>query len=168
MDARIREVLEKILANTPEHTGANHYYIHVMEPSPYFALAVPSADRLGKLTPALSHTVHMPSHIYLRTGNYAQGAIVNESAIESYDKMLPQFTAVAAANFLYLLHNIHMQTNQAMLAGRMNYSVKSSNQLADQIPKEYRTTGDAAGNATQYVYMAPVFVDVRFGSGMNC
>ena len=59
----IREVLEKILASNSNHPGANHYYIHVMEASPYVSKAIPSADRLGKLTPGLSHMVHMPSHI---------------------------------------------------------------------------------------------------------
>ena len=66
----IREVLEKVLAKNPNHPGANHYYIHVMEPSPYAAKALPSAERLGKTNPGLSHVVHMPSHIYLRTGLY--------------------------------------------------------------------------------------------------
>jgi hypothetical protein len=33
----IREVLENVLAKTPNHPGANHYYIHVMEASPYAA-----------------------------------------------------------------------------------------------------------------------------------
>ena len=64
----IREVLEKLLIKYPDHPGANHYYIHVMEPSPYADKALPSADRLGQLSPGLSHLVHMPSHIYRRTG----------------------------------------------------------------------------------------------------
>lgn len=80
----IREVLEKILAKTPDHTGANHYYIHVMESSPYAIKAKPSADRLGRLIQALSHTVHMPSHIFLRTGDYNNGVLVNEKAVASY------------------------------------------------------------------------------------
>jgi hypothetical protein len=61
----IREVLEKLLRIAPANPGVNHYYIHVMEPSPFANLAIPSANRLGKLTPGLSHTVHMPSPIYL-------------------------------------------------------------------------------------------------------
>ena len=50
----IRTVLEKLLAKHPNHPGGNHYYIHVMEPSPYASKALASADRLGKITPALS------------------------------------------------------------------------------------------------------------------
>ncbi|MBC7874758.1 MAG: hypothetical protein H7Y01_12220 [Ferruginibacter sp.] len=160
----IRTVLEKILVKTPNHPGANHYYIHVMEPSPYAAKAIPSADRLGKLTPGLSHTVHMPSHIYLRTGNYAKGVAVNETAINSYKKTIALYEPVTGNAFLYIIHNLHMQTSNAMLAGRSGYSTWSARQTANSIPIEYLSTPGALGNYIQYVYMTPVLADVRFGN----
>jgi tetratricopeptide (TPR) repeat protein len=159
----IREVLEKLLTKTPEHPGANHYYIHVMEPSPYAELALPSADRLGKLTPGLSHTVHMPSHIYLRTGNYDKGISVNEDAIKSYKKIIPLYAPVTGADFLYSIHNLHMKTNNAMLAGKMDYSVKSAAETIKEIPKDYLAIPGALGNYIQYIYMTPVLVNIRFG-----
>lgn len=160
----IREVLEKLLEQTPNHPGANHYYIHVMEASPFFDQALPSADRLGKLTPGLSHTVHMPSHIYLRTGDYTKGASVNESAVNSYKKLIPLYAPVTGNDFLYLIHNLHMQTNNAMLAGRAAFSNTSAKETANSISKEYLKIPDALGNYVQYLYMTPVFVDVRFGN----
>ena len=160
---QIRTVLEKLLKNTPAHPGANHYYIHVMEPSPFASPAIPSADRLGSLTPALSHMVHMPSHIYLRTGNYNKGGIVNEKAVDSYKKMIPLYSAVTGNDFLYIIHNLHMQTNHAMLAGKMKYAVKSAEATANSIPKEYLTMEGALGSYIQYIYMTTVFVDIRFG-----
>jgi tetratricopeptide (TPR) repeat protein len=159
----IREVLEKLLAKTPGHPGANHYYIHVMEPSPYAAKAIPSADRLGKLTPGLSHTVHMPSHIYLRIGSYDKGMTVNEKAVSSYKKTIPLYPAVTANDFLYIIHNLHMQTNQGLMAGRTAYSVQSAIETVNSIPKEYLAITGALGNYVQYIYMTPVLVDVRFG-----
>lgn len=159
----IREVLEKLLAKTPGHPGANHYYIHVMEPSPYADRALPSADRLGKLTPGLSHTVHMPSHIYLRTGQYDKGTAVNENAVNSYKKTIPLYAPVTGADFLYSIHNLHMQTNNAMLAGRSAYSVQSAIETANSIPKDYLSIPGAMGNYVQYIYMTPVLVDIRFG-----
>ena len=160
----IRTVLEKLLAKTPNHPGANHYYIHVMEPSPFAAKALPSADRLGKLTPGLSHTVHMPSHIYLRTGNYTKGVSVNEAAINSFNKTVPLYEPVTGNAFLYVIHNLHMQTNNAMLAGRSGYSANSARETANSIPTEYLSTPGALGNYIQYVYMTPVLVDIRFGN----
>jgi tetratricopeptide (TPR) repeat protein len=155
-------VLEKLLTKTPNHPGANHYYIHVMEPSPYAAKATASADRLGKLTPGLSHTVHMPSHIYLRTGQYDRGVTVNENAVNSYKRSIPLYAPVTGADFLYLIHNLHMQTNNSMLAGRSVYSVKSAEETMNSIPKDYLGIPGALGNYVQYIYMTPVLVDIRF------
>lgn len=158
----IRQVLEKLLAKTPNHPGANHYYIHVMEPSPYFAKALPSADRLGKLTPGLSHTVHMPSHIYLRSGNYDQGIKVNEKAVASYREIVPVYGAVTGNDFLYVIHNLHMQTNHAMMTGNATYSVKSATETMNSIPKDYLSLPGGLGNYIQYIYMTPTLVDIRF------
>ncbi len=160
----IREVLEKVLSTASNNPGANHYYIHVMEPSPYAALALPSADRLGKLTPGLSHTVHMPSHIYLRTGNYALGASVNVAAVASYRKIIPLYAPVTSADFLYVIHNLHMQANHAMLAGRSGYSALCAKQTVESVPKDYLTLPGALGNYIQYIYMTPTLSDIRFGN----
>jgi tetratricopeptide (TPR) repeat protein len=159
----IREVLEKLLSHTPQHPGANHYYIHVMEASPDYALALPSADRLGSLTPGLSHTVHMPSHIYLRAGHYLKGTTVNEEAIGSYKKMIPLYEAVTGNVFLYVIHNLHMQTNNSILAARDAYSVKSAQETAESIPLDYLSGSGALANYIQYVYGTPVLVNVKFG-----
>ncbi|MEO5945593.1 MAG: hypothetical protein ABIP79_02165 [Chitinophagaceae bacterium] len=163
----IREVLEKLLTMSPAHPGANHYYIHVMEPSPFADLALPSADRLGKLTPGLSHTVHMPSHIYLRTGDYQKGVAVNEDAVKSYKKIIPLYAPVTGNDFLYIIHNLHMQTNHAMLAGRSGYSRISAKETVKSIPIDYLSLPDALGNYVQYIYMTPVLVDIRFGNWNN-
>ena len=161
---QIREVLERVLKKNPNHPGANHYYIHVMEPSPFAAKALPSADRLGNLTPGLSHMVHMPSHIYLRTGNYAKGVSVNETAVKSYKKIIPLYAPVTGNDFLYIIHNLHMQTNNAMLAGRSGHSSSSASETKNSVPKEYLSIPGAMGNYIQYIYMTPVLVDIRFGN----
>ncbi len=159
---RIRTVLEKLLATASLHPGANHYYIHVMEPSPYASLATASADRLGSLTPALSHMVHMPSHIYLRTGNYRKGSAVNEKAIKSYKNVLQLFAPAAGADFLYVIHNLHMQTNHAIMSGNMNYAIESAKQTAASIPADYLSMEGALGNYIQYIYYTNVLVDIRY------
>ncbi len=159
---RIRTVLEKLLSTTPLHPGANHYYIHVMEPSPFAALAAASADRLGSLTPALSHMVHMPSHIYLRTGNYSKGITVNEEAVKSYQNVLQLFAPAAGADFLYVIHNLHMQTNHAIMTGNMQDAVESAKKTAASIPVDYLQSEGAMGSYLQYIYYTSVLVDVRY------
>ncbi len=161
---RIREVLEKTLALHPDHAGANHYYIHVMEPSPYAGLALPSANRLGQLTPGLSHLVHMPSHIYLRTGDYRKGASVNEDAVKSYQKYSELYAPVTGNDFLYIIHNLHMQTNHAMMEGDSAYAEKSALETRNSIPEAYLKEPAPLGNFLQYIYMTPVLAHVRFGN----
>lgn len=159
----IREVLEKVLAKTPNHPGANHYYIHVMEPSPYAAKALPSADRLGKLVPGLSHVVHMPSHIYLRTGLYNKGVDVNINAVNSYKRSIPLYAPVTGADFLYIIHNLHMKTNNAMLAGNYKISEAAGIETRNSVLPDYLSLPAPLGNVVQYIYMTPVLVYVRFG-----
>jgi tetratricopeptide (TPR) repeat protein len=159
----IREVLEKLLAKTPNHPGGNHYYIHVMEPSPFSSKALPSAERLGKTNPGLSHVVHMPSHIYLRTGNYEKGITVNINAVNSYKKTIPLFAPVTGADFLYIIHNLHMKTNHAMMAGNFKVSESSAFETRSSIPVDYLSIPGALGNYVQYIYMTPVLAYVRFG-----
>src|SRR5215216_2090327 len=74
-------VLEGVLRRNPNHSGANHYYIHAVEASTTAARALPSASRLGKIAPKAGHLVHMPSHVYIRTGDYYQAAQSNVDAI---------------------------------------------------------------------------------------
>ena len=159
----IREVLEKLLAKSPNHPGGNHYYIHVMEPSPFAAKALPSAERLGKTNPGLSHVVHMPSHIYLRTGYYNKGVDVNISAVNSYKKSIPLYAPVTGADFLYIIHNLHMKTNNAMLAGNYKIAEAAAFETRNSIAVDYLSIPAPLGSYVQYIYMTPVLVYVRFG-----
>ncbi len=159
----IRTVLEKALQQNPMHPGANHYYIHVMEASPYASLALPSASRLGKTNPGLSHLVHMPSHIYLRTGYYDQGVIVNDRAVNSYQKSIALFAPVTGADFLYIIHNLHMKANNAMMTGNAKVSAEAALETQNSIPKDYLSMPAPLGNMVQYIYHTPVLAKVRFG-----
>lgn len=82
----IISVLEAVLRRHPNHLGANHYYIHAVEASPHPERGLASAERLRamKLGAAAGHLVHMPSHIYLRVGDYEAAARSNEEALALY------------------------------------------------------------------------------------
>ena len=73
--------LEATIAKHPNHTGANHYYIHAVEASKNPGRALPEAQRLPKLARGAGHLVHMPSHIYFRVGRYNDAARANVHAI---------------------------------------------------------------------------------------
>lgn len=160
---RIREVLETTIAMSPEHPGANHYYIHVMEPSPYADKALPSADRLGSINPGLSHLVHMPSHIYLRTGRYQRGVDVNTSAVNTFRIYGTLFEPVKSNDFLYAIHNLHMKTNNAMMTGNYKTSIAAAMETQASVPDDYLAIPAPMGNYIQYIHATPVLVYVRFG-----
>jgi tetratricopeptide (TPR) repeat protein len=157
----IRNVLEKALTRAPEHPGLNHYYIHVMEASPFPEKATASADRLGKLSPGLAHLVHMPSHIYLRTGNYGKGYTINEEALNQYNSYLNLYPAVAGSEFLYRLHNEHMLINCAMHAGCKKYAIEKALGFQKTITSFLSEPG-AMGNYLGYIYMIPTLTMIRF------
>ena len=123
---RLLEVLEKTLQKNPLHPGANHYYIHCVEASSDPQRALPSADRLSKMMPMVAHMVHMPSHIYIRSGFYDKGIQVNELAIKGYQEYLSLFPEVVNNAPLYLIHNLHMQAACAMMGAGYDFSAKSA------------------------------------------
>src|SRR2546426_10816606 len=75
--------LESVLRRNPNHVGAIHYYIHAVEASPNPERALAYAPKLPTLMPAAGHLVHMPAHIYERTGDYGSAARSNVEAAKA-------------------------------------------------------------------------------------
>ena len=156
-------VLERTLKLNPQHPAANHYYIHAVEASLNPGRALSSADKLGTLLPAVSHMVHMPSHIYIRTGLYEKGKQVNQKAIEGYRQYNTLFPAVENGAFLYVFHNQHMQATCAIMNGDFEDAVSSSRMLREQIPADYLGSAPPEAEFLQYMYMTELFSYVRYG-----
>ena len=75
--------LDEILARNPNHPGAVHLYIHLFESSAQPERALRQADRLESLMPKAGHMVHMPSHIYIRTGDYERAVASNQRSLQA-------------------------------------------------------------------------------------
>jgi tetratricopeptide (TPR) repeat protein len=130
----IVEVLEHVLAIAPDHPGANHFYIHAVEASPNPGLATAAAERLSDLVPGSGHLVHMPSHIFIRTGRYADAAESNQRAIAADERY---FAVAPEPGFysLYFMHNIHFLAYAAMMEGRYQTAMDASRKIEGQIPQ---------------------------------
>jgi len=115
----VMRVLEAVLQKDPSHPGANHYYIHTMEASPSPQKALAAAHRLETLVPAAGHLVHMPAHIYARTGQFVASADSNAAAAAVDEKYM---NATGARNGFYALmyynHNLHFESYAAAMAGQ--------------------------------------------------
>jgi tetratricopeptide (TPR) repeat protein len=159
----ILKVLENVLRFKPNHPGANHFYIHAVEASPHPEKALPSANRLGDMMPAVSHMVHMPSHIYIRTGNYQQGMTVNDRSLKGYDKYLELYPLVQNNAFLYELHNLHMKAACAMMRPVYAAAIKSAEECAGKVDSGMLSLPHPLGNFAQYVWLTPQMAQVRYG-----
>ena len=125
--------LEAVIERNPNHPGANHLYIHAVEASktPERALPAANALRAANIT-ASGHLVHMPSHIYMRTGRYAEAAEANRLAVEAdrdyFGKSGPQ-----GIYELYKAHNHHFLMYAAMFMGDRATALQAAREGADEI-----------------------------------
>ena len=125
----IVSVLEGVLRRNPNHSGANHYYIHAVEASTNPDRALPSAARLGLIAPKAGHLVHMPSHVYIRTGDYYAAAKANVDAIAVDREYITKSGNQGLYPAMYYNHNVHFLASASAMNGRYADSIKSAREL---------------------------------------
>jgi hypothetical protein len=70
----------EVYQKNPDHPGAAHYIIHAFDDPEHAILALPAARRYAEIAPEAHHARHMPSHIFIQLGMWAEAAASNESA----------------------------------------------------------------------------------------
>lgn len=151
-------VLESVLRQWPDHAGANHYYIHTMEASPYPERALPSAHRLETLVPAAGHLVHMPAHVYVRTGNYAAAVKSNQAAVAADSDYLRDHTFANLAYKLgYAEHNLVFMVYSASMDGEFEAAYRA----ASELDTEARALIESMPPAEGYIENS-ILIQVRF------
>lgn len=128
----IVETLERVLRRNPQHPGANHYYIHAVEASKTPERALPSAMRLGGLMPGAGHMVHMPSHIFLRLGDYESSAVVNVTASEVDRRYLAR-AGKGMYGLMYYSHNLHFVSYVRQMQGRFDEAMEYARLLSANV-----------------------------------
>jgi tetratricopeptide (TPR) repeat protein len=126
---KIVAILESVLKRNPNHTGANHYYIHAVEASPSPERALVSAKRLGTLAPAAGHLVHMPSHIYFRVGDYEGAMQANKQAIAQDDIYIKKYQVQGTYPMMYYNHNVHFLMVASSMAGKYEDALQAADKL---------------------------------------
>jgi tetratricopeptide (TPR) repeat protein len=157
----ILAVLEGVLRRDPRHLGANHYYIHAVEASPHPERALPCARRLATLAPAAGHLVHMPAHVYMRTGDYDAAVRANEAAVEADRAYLRRAEAGSLYPLLYSTHNLHFLAAAAGMAGRSATAARAAAALAAQVT--HLAPAGPMAEMAEYFAPTPLFVALRFG-----
>jgi tetratricopeptide (TPR) repeat protein len=119
------QTLEAVLAKDPDHPGANHLYIHVVEAvAP--ARAEKAAERLLPLVPGAGHLVHMPGHIFYGVGRYADAVSVNQKAVLADEDYIAQCRAQGIYPLGYYPHNTHFLAGAAMMEGASKQAIDAA------------------------------------------
>jgi tetratricopeptide (TPR) repeat protein len=154
----IVRILEDVLKRNPQHIGANHLYIHAVEASKQPGRALASARRLSNLAPKAGHLVHMPAHIYIRTGAYAASAASNETAAAVDLAYIKETGASGMYPAMYYSHNLHFLVESYNRAGNFAKARRSAQRLAANVAGHIKMMPMLEG-----FLPAESFVLLRFG-----
>ncbi len=149
--------LESVMKRDPNHLGAIHYYIHAVEASNSPERALAGANKLAALAPGAGHIVHMPAHVYIRTGDYEAAVKTNEQAAE-VDRAYIKATGVQGIYpMMYYSHNLHFVAMCGAMNGRYAEARKNANLLAANVGPHVKEMPPLEGFMT-----IPMAVEIRF------
>jgi tetratricopeptide (TPR) repeat protein len=149
--------LESVMRREPNHLGAIHYYIHAVEASPSPERALAGANRLAQLAPGAGHIVHMPAHIYIRTGDYEAAMKTNQKAAQADQAYLAASNAQGIYPMMYYSHNLHFIAMCAAMNGNYAESKRGARMLAANAGPHVKEMPPLEGFMT-----VPLAVEVRF------
>jgi tetratricopeptide (TPR) repeat protein len=158
---KILGTLQSVVDRNPRHAGALHYYIHVVE------LRHPErgeehADMLAELMPGAGHIVHMPSHIYMRVGRYADSYEANRRAVKADEGYITQCRSQGIYPLNYYPHNIHFMAWSAMSLGHPERALGAARKIVEKVPSDLAADKNVWSLYETFLSQ-PMFVMVRFG-----
>jgi tetratricopeptide (TPR) repeat protein len=127
-------VLERAVRRNPDHPGACHFYIHAIEASPAAYKALPCAKRLGKLMPGAGHLVHMPTHIYIKLGQWDLAAEHNAHALHADEQFISERHPTGVYPMGYYPHNFHVMWYALNMLGRSEEAIKTARSIGEKVP----------------------------------
>src|SRR6476660_3432935 len=149
--------LESVLKRDPDHMGAVHYYIHAVEASRSPQRALASANKLAAMAPAAGHLVHMPAHVYIRTGDYEAAVKTNQMAAAADRTYIKASRVQGIYPMMYYSHNLHFIAMCAAMNGNYPEAKKNADMLATHVAPGVKEMPPLEGFMT-----IPIAVDVRF------
>lgn len=152
--------LDSVLERDPGHPGANHLYIHAVELGRPEA-GVAAAERLAEAAPGAGHLVHMPSHIYLRVGRYADAAEANVRAVAADEGYITACRKQGLYPLAYMPHNRHFLWAAATLSGRRDLALQAAREMAER--QDMDAMREEGLGALQHFWITPLYALVRFG-----
>ncbi len=152
-------VLEHLMKVNPRHPGAHHFFIHAMEASATPEKALASATLLDTLVPGSGHLVHMPSHIYINTGDYHAGTLSNLRAVATDSIYTTACHAQGVYPLAYYPHNYHFLAATATLEGNSSLAWMAAKELQKHTAKDIMHLPE--WGTLQHYYTIPYNVGVK-------
>ncbi|MFN3212799.1 MAG: tetratricopeptide repeat protein [Henriciella sp.] len=158
--ARTLELIEAALAIDPEFAPAIHLYIHITESSVDPFRAESYADALLSQDLGVGHLVHMPSHIYLRLGEWKKSHASNIAAIEADEAYIAASENAAVYGSVYYPHNVHFVVASSQFAG----DAETALEMSDKIESLVVIDPAAPAPLAEHIAAAPIFTDLIFST----
>jgi tetratricopeptide (TPR) repeat protein len=152
--------LEPVVARSPDHAGACHFYIHAVEAA-FPERAVPCAERLPALMPGAGHVVHMPGHIYIRVGRYADAIERNVHALHADAPHIADMPPDGVYRLALHPHNAHFLSFAASMIGRSQQALDAARLTRAKVDTVMMRAPGLG--ALQHYHMLPLLTMVRFG-----
>jgi tetratricopeptide (TPR) repeat protein len=129
-------VVEEVVKRNPDHPGACHYFIHAIEASADAYKALPCAQRLGSLMPGAGHLVHMPTHIYIKLGQWDLAAEHNAHALQADEQFISERHPTGVYPMGYYPHNFHVMWYALNMLGRSEAALDAARNITQKVPFE--------------------------------
>jgi tetratricopeptide (TPR) repeat protein len=137
----VAEALEHIMSKDLSHPGVLHLHIHLIEASAEPERALISADNLERTIPIVGHVVHMPSHIYIRVGQYEKALeqnIRSQKVDKEFAKIwgdlpLPNLGTYPLSHKIHSGHALDFVRYAASVQGNYNLASESAWAMANSI-----------------------------------
>jgi len=149
--------LESVIKRDPNHMGAIHYYIHAVEASNSPERALAGANRLAAMAPAAGHLVHMPAHVYIRTGDYAAAVKTNQAAAIADQAYIKASGLQGLYPMMYYSHNLHFIAMCSAMNGNYAEAMQGAAMLAAHAKRHVKEMPPLEGFLT-----IPIAVNIRF------
>ncbi len=159
----ILTLLENTLSKMPDHPMALHLYVHAMESSPNAEKATEVANTLRFRVPGSGHLMHMPSHLYINTGNYHEGTLANERAVVVDSTYVESCHEAGIYPLSYYPHNWHFLAACAALEGNGKRALEASRYMADFVVDQ-NLMYESEWATLQHFYMIPTYIMVKFAN----
>ncbi len=153
-------VLEYLIKLNPRHPAAPHFYIHAVEASAHPERGLESAKLLMTLVPGSGHLIHMPSHIYIWTGDYHLATLANIEAVKVDSTYITACHAQGAYPLAYYPHNYHYLSATATLEGNSKLAWMAAKKVQENTAQDIMK--QPGWGTLQHYYTIPYYVAVKF------